>query len=293
MHPPSAVRRHAEFQPDTYRTRCRHRVYRHALPRTHDAQSVEVVPRSFSERGGTQPFSAIHVRRTASAVRDNIVLLAVAASASLAAGFGPVITAMLVLALGISPRLLYSTLKARRLRAAVNQLPDALLSVATNLRSGMSLTQALETVMVHQPAPLGQELGLTLRELRIGIPYAEALDNLHRRVPEIEVQLVIAAMKVSREIGGNLAEALERISVTLRRRLQMEGKIRSLTAQGKLQGIVMTGLPVFLGLSLYQLEPRAMRYLIEAWYGWVTIAVILTLEVVGYHFIQKIVNIDV
>ncbi len=223
----------------------------------------------------------------------NLLLLLLVFCLVLLLGGGPFLALLSATALGASPPLVYWYLRRRRLNKAVAQLPDALLSIATSLRSGLSLTQAMETMIAYQQPPLSQELGLTLRELRLGIAYGEAMDNLYRRLPEVEVQLVTAAMKVSREIGGNLAETLERISDTLRKRLQMEGKIRSLTAQGKLQGLVMTSLPVFLIFALSEMEPRAMSYLFDAWYGWTTIAVIVTLEVIGYHFIYKIVNIDV
>ena len=205
-----------------------------------------------------------------------------------------VVLALLAMAgMGLSPPLVYRWLKRQRRRQAVAQLPDALLGLSTNMRAGLSLSQALETVSAYAPAPLSQELTLMLRELRIGLPFSEAVDHLHDRIPEVEVQLVTAAMKVSREVGGNLAEALERIGDTLRKRLQMEGKIASLTAQGKLQGLVMTGLPIFLVLALMQLEPDAMRYLFHSFHGWMTILVVIALELVGYHFIHKIVNIDV
>ncbi|HET7314081.1 type II secretion system F family protein [Salinisphaera sp.] len=192
-----------------------------------------------------------------------------------------------------SPPLIYWFLRRQRRRRAVAQLPDALLAIATNMKAGLSVNQALETTVSFEHPPLGQELALTLRELRVGVPFGEALDNLYDRLPEVEVQLVVCAMKVSREIGGNLAETLERIADTLRKRLQMEGKIRSLTAQGKLQGLVMVSLPIFLVLALSQMEPAAMYYLLHAWYGWATIAVIIVMELIGYHFIHKIVSIDV
>lgn len=222
-----------------------------------------------------------------------LMLLVLVFALVLLMGGGAFLATVVTVLLGASPPLAYRLLRHLRLRTAVSQLPDALLSIATSLRSGLSLTQSLETAIAYQPAPLGQELALVLRELRLGVGYGEALDNLHGRLPEVEVQLVTASMKISREIGGNLAETLERISDTLRKRLQMEGKIRSLTAQGKLQGLVMTGLPVFLIGALTQLEPRAMQYLFDAWYGWATIAVILLLEALGYHFIRRIVSIDV
>ena len=223
----------------------------------------------------------------------NLLCLALAFCLVILFGGGAFLALLAAIALGASPPGVYWYLRRRRLHKAVAQLPDALLSIATSLRSGLSLTQAMETMLDYQQPPLGQELELMLRELRLGVAYAEAMDNLYRRLPEVEVQLVTAAMKVSREIGGNLAETLERISDTLRKRLQMEGKIKSLTAQGKLQGLVMTGLPVFLIFALAQMEPRAMAYLFDAWYGWATIAVIVVLEAIGYHFIYKIVNIDV
>lgn len=223
----------------------------------------------------------------------NLMLLMLVFFTILLMGGGPFLAGVSALATGASPPLVYWFLRRRRLDKAVSQLPDALLSIATSLRSGLNLTQALENMITYQQPPLGQELGLMLRELRLGVAYTEAVDNLHRRLPEVEVQLVTAAMKVSREIGGNLAETLERISDTLRKRLQMEGKIKSLTAQGKLQGLVMTSLPVFLIVALTQMEPQAMQFLFSAWYGWATMGVILLLEAIGYHFIYKIVNIDV
>ncbi len=223
----------------------------------------------------------------------NIVILLLSFGTTVALGGGAILALLIACALAASPRWIYATMRRRRLRAAVSQLPDALLSMSTNLQAGSSLPQALEAVIAYQQAPLSQELMLVLRELRLGVPYENVMDNLHKRLPEVDVQLMTAAMKLSREIGGNLAETLERISDTLRRRLQMEGKIRSLTAQGQLQGLVMTGLPIFLVLALNAIEPRAMHYLFTAWYGWLTIGLVVLLEATGYHFIRKIVTIDV
>jgi len=225
--------------------------------------------------------------------RANLMLLVLVFCGALLSGLGVFVALVVSGAIGASPPAVYWLLRRRRRMRAVQQLPDTLLSLSTNLRAGLSLTQALETTIAYEQPPLSQELGLVLRELRVGVAYTDAMDNLYKRVPEVEVQLVTAAMKVSREIGGSLAETLERISDTLRKRLQMEGKIRSLTAQGKLQGLVMSGLPVFLVIALAQMEPRAMHYLFHAWYGWATMAVIAAMVAVGYHFILKIVNIDV
>ena len=102
-----------------------------------------------------------------------------------------------------------------------------------------------------------------------------------------------AALRISREIGGNLGETLDTLSDTLRRKSTMEGKIDSLTAQGRMQGLVMTALPVFLGFLLYLLEPEAMSLLFTTPAGWGTLAVIIVMETLGYIFIRKVTTIDV
>ena len=105
--------------------------------------------------------------------------------------------------------------------------------------------------------------------------------------------MVTAAMKISREVGGNLSEILESVASTIRRKREMEGKIRALTAQGKLQGIVMTLLPFGLGITLYQMEPEHMSRMFNEPMGWAALGSILLLVTLGYIFIRKIVNIDV
>ena len=102
-----------------------------------------------------------------------------------------------------------------------------------------------------------------------------------------------SALRISREVGGNLGEILERLADTLRRKATMEGKIESLTAQGKMQGYVMTALPVFLGFLLYFLEPEAMAQLFTTPKGWTVLAVVFIMESLGYVFIRKVTHIDV
>ncbi|MGE6779286.1 type II secretion system F family protein [Vreelandella titanicae] len=223
----------------------------------------------------------------------NIVFLILVFVLVLLSGAGVGIALLVSAALGASPPLVYRYLRKRRRFKAVHQLPDALTAIANNMSSGLSLTQSLETTIAFERPPLSQELGLVLRELRIGVPFEETMNNLYQRLPETEVQLVTSAMTVSREIGGNLSETLLQIASTLRKRLQVEGKIRSLTAQGKLQGLVMTGLPIFLVIALNYMQPEAMSYLFTEWYGWATVGVIVVLEAIGYHIIYKIVSIDV
>jgi tight adherence protein B len=208
--------------------------------------------------------------------------------------FGNLYVALLfAFAAGISPQWILRVLHRKRIDQAIAQLPDSLMSLASGMRSGQSLQQSLETVVSFEKGVVAQEFGLFLRELRVGIGFAEALDNLYARLPRTEVQLMCAAMKIARETGSNLAETLERIASTLRSKQQMEGKIRSLTAQGRLQGLVMAALPALLTLALFKMEPQEMRYLFTTWYGWTVVTVIVAFDLMGYFFIRRLVDIDV
>jgi tight adherence protein B len=193
----------------------------------------------------------------------------------------------------ILPKLAVNWLKKRRFEKFEKQLPDALLMVSGAMRAGASLTVAMESMVKEQKPPLAQEFDLLLREQRVGVDFDTALKNMEKRLPIQDFIMVVSGMRISREVGGNLADILETLADTLRMKHQMEGKIKALTAQGKMQGLVMTCLPLFLMFILTHMEPEAMAPLYNTFVGWGTLAVIAVMEVVGYMAIQKIVSIDV
>jgi tight adherence protein B len=193
----------------------------------------------------------------------------------------------------VAPRYAVRYIARRRLLQFEQQLPDALMMITGALRAGASLPTALESVAGEGMPPVSQEFALLLRELRLGTDFALAVQNLERRVPLQDLTMVTSGMMLSREVGANLSETLESIARTIRAKLQMEGKIRSLTAQGKMQGIVMSCLPLFLIMVLRAMEPEAMEPLFSEWYGWATLAFVVIAVATGYHFISKITNIDV
>ena len=193
----------------------------------------------------------------------------------------------------LAPKLVVKHLHKKRLKAFERQLPDSLLMVSGSMRAGASLTVAMESMIKEQKPPLSQEFELMLREQRLGVDFDTALKNMEQRMPMQDFILVVAALRISREIGGNLAEILETLAETLRRKHQMEGKIDALTAQGRMQGLIMTLLPVFLLLVLAKMEPEAMAPMFNTFAGWATLGVIAVMEVIGYFAIQKIVTIDV
>jgi tight adherence protein B len=191
------------------------------------------------------------------------------------------------------PRILFAFFKYRRLRTLRMQMPDAIMLVSGGLRAGASLPGALTQMVAEMQPPISQEFELFLREQRVGVSFEDALNSFEARVPVEEVALLSSALRVSRETGGNLAETLERLAGTLREKLTIEGKIRALTAQGKLQGIVVGLLPIGLMAVLFRMEPEAMYPLFHAWYGWATVGFIAAMELVGALIIRKIVSIDV
>lgn len=193
----------------------------------------------------------------------------------------------------IFPRLYVRWLKKRRFDQFEKQLPDALLMVSGAMRAGASLTVAMESMVKEQRPPLSQEFDLLLREQRVGVDFDTALKNMEKRLPIQDFIMVVSGMRISREVGGNLADILETLADTLRMKHQMEGKIKALTAQGKMQGLVMTSLPLFLMFILTHMEPEAMAPLYDTLVGWATLSVIAVMEVIGYVAIQKIVSIDV
>lgn len=223
---------------------------------------------------------------------NSIALVAVPLLLLLATGDGIIALAAFAL-LMIGPFYLYRALRRKRLRTFERQLPDALGMISNALSAGSSLNMALEGLVKEQPAPLSQEFLLFLREQRIGVEFDIALRNMERRLPIPDFQMFGAALRISREVGGNLGETLDTLATTLRRKAEMEGKIEALTAQGKMQGYVMTALPVFLGVLLSFLEPDAMSLMFTTPAGWATIGVVVVMEALGYVFIRKVTHIDV
>lgn len=204
----------------------------------------------------------------------------------------PVTVAAAVL-VALAPRLILRHLRKRRLARMHEQLPDTLLMTASALRGGANLGQTLEGLSRDLSPPMSQELSLVVREQRLGATFEEAVAHLAERVPSQDMELVVAALRINREVGGNLADTLHRLGDTVRRRLMMEQKIKALTAQGKLQGLVMTALPVLIILALLRIEPQAAGALFHTYQGWAVLAIAVVLEFLGYLGIRKITTIEV
>ncbi len=191
------------------------------------------------------------------------------------------------------PTVIYKQMRKQRLKRFEAQMPDGLAMISGAMRAGASLNIALESLVKEQPAPLSQEFELFLKEQRLGVEFEVSIKKMEERIPIADFGMLVTALLINREVGGNLAETMETLGDTLRRKAMMEGKIESLTAQGKLQGIVMTGLPILLGVLLNFMEPEAMSKLWTTTIGWVVLTIIIVMEAMGYFMISKITSIDV
>ena len=191
------------------------------------------------------------------------------------------------------PRLWLKGLNARRHGRFDRQLPDFLLALAGALRAGAGVQAALGPLAASTPAPLGQEFGLLLRELRLGKPLETGLVALVERVPTEGAQLAASALTLAARHGGSLAEVLESAAATLEATHRLQARADALTAQGRLQAGIMSALPLVLGVALYILDPEAMRLLWLTPAGWMVLGLLAVLEVVGIYWVGRIVRIPI
>jgi tight adherence protein B len=205
----------------------------------------------------------------------------------------PILAAISLLLPIFAPKLIVNFIRKRRLEKFRYQFPDALVMISSSMRAGASLSVALENLVRESKAPLNQEFALMLRNQRLGVSFDDALLKMEERIPLQEFSLFSAGTRISREVGGNLADMLDALADTMFKTMQTEGKIKSLTSQGKMQGIVMSGLPLLMMFALNILEPVAMHPLFHSLLGWAVLALIAVMEFMGYMFIRKITDIDV
>ena len=194
---------------------------------------------------------------------------------------------------GLAPFYGIRYLRQRRIRRFEEQLVDALTQMSAAFKAGLTLPQAAENVAREASAPLGQEFGLFIKELKLGVQVEEALNNMAIRVGSEDLHLVVVSTNVARKLGGNMAEMFEIIASTIRERFRLESKIRALTAQGKLQGWVVGAMPLILGLVLNYMRPDLMGPMLDHMFGYILVAAIVIMEMMGIFIIRRIVNIDI
>jgi len=197
------------------------------------------------------------------------------------------------LVLGYAPILYLRFAIGRRQHKFTDQLPDILDLLVGSLRAGYGLSQALGTLVEQLPPPASDEFRRVTRATELGLPVQQALTDLAERVDTQEIGLVVTAINVQHDMGGNLAETLETIAETVRDRIRMKGEIRSMTSQQRLTGYILAALPIFMAVVLNLVNSEYMKPLFEPGMMRVVAVVAVVLQVMGFFVISKIVDIEV
>lgn len=202
--------------------------------------------------------------------------------------------ALMLAAVGfVVPKILLARAKKKRVAKFNGQIGDALVVMSNSLRAGFSFLQAMEMVGKEMQAPIADEFVRTLREMNLGTPTEEALNHLTKRVDSDDLDLVVTAVMIQRQVGGNLAEVLESISFTIRERIRIKGEIKTLTAQGRMSGMIIGALPVGVALFLAVFNPEYINKLFTSSVGLgITVGGVVS-QVIGMLVIRKIVDIEV
>ena len=192
---------------------------------------------------------------------------------------------------GTSP--LARWLDARRRDRFNAQLPEALATMSNALRAGFSISQAFDSVVEQGDKPMSEEFEILQRQLRIGMSLEDALESMSNRVGSEDLTLVTTAILISRKTGGNVTEIFDKISETIRGRMRIERRVKTLTAQGRLQGVVVSLMPIFLGFVMTLIRPGLMLPFLCSAVGVLSIVVTCALVTLGWLMIRKIIKIDV
>lgn len=180
-----------------------------------------------------------------------------------------------------------------RFKKFAKQLPDALELIGRALRSGHSLASGLHVVVQEMPAPIASEFSIAFEEQNLGIPLEQALKNMLRRMPNMDLKFFVTAVAIQRQAGGDMAEILDKISYIIRERFKIMGQVQALTGEGRISGVVLMALPIALFFAVYYLNPNYVMLLFTEELGRKMIALAAVLQVLGAVTIKKIVNIKI
>ncbi|NNF11757.1 MAG: type II secretion system F family protein [Gemmatimonadetes bacterium] len=181
--------------------------------------------------------------------------------------------------------------KARRILRLESLLPEAIDLMARAVRAGHPLSEGLRMASEEATEPLASEFRITFEEQKFGLPFEEALMGLGDRVEVVDVRILITAILVQREVGGNLSEILEQIAETMRERFSLKRQVRVYTAQGRMSGYTLAALPIIVGLAISLINPPYMRTLFIDQIGQALLVCAAVLQGIGFLWIRRIVDV--
>lgn len=181
----------------------------------------------------------------------------------------------------------------KRSSQVVAQMVDGLTIMSNGIKAGLSVPQTMERVVENLKGPLPQEFKLILNKTSLGMPLEEALAEFGDRIDRQDVQMLVTSVNILKETGGNLGETFETIVITIRDRQKIEKKIEAMTAQGLMQGRIMTMIPFILLGVLYMIDPAYVAPLFNSFIGWIAFSIVIFLVTIGGVMMRKLVTIDV
>lgn len=206
---------------------------------------------------------------------------------------GFILGSAVTVALWSVPKIVMTALWEKRCNLLVDQMVDGMTIMANGMKAGRSVRQAMKSVEDNIKGPLAQEFGLVLYKLSLGKSEEEALNEFGDRIPRQDVQMFVTAVNILNKTGGDLIETFQTITTTVRERQKIEKKIQALTAQGRMQSIILTLVPILL-LGLFTvIQPEYVKPLFTTPLGWVALAAMITLQIIGLVVMKKIVTIKV
>ena len=191
------------------------------------------------------------------------------------------------------PKVYLNFLRKQRMRKFNEQLEDALLSMSSSLKAGFSINQALEVIAQENRRPISFEFNLLIQELRLGVTLDEALEIMTRRLDCPDFELVAVSILTARQTGGELTATLERLAGVIRERVRITARIRALTAQGRMQAVIIALMPFGLLLAMINIVPDMMNAFFSTVAGVLCLLSVIVLDVLGFLTIRKITNIDI
>lgn len=192
-----------------------------------------------------------------------------------------------------APKYVVKYLYEKRCSLFTNQMVDAMTILSNGVRAGLSVTQSMDRVVKNLPNPISQEFRLVLSQNQLGQTIEDALTELGERIPRPDVQMFVTSVNILKETGGNMAETFQTITFTIRERQKVEKKIEALTAQGVMQGIIISCVPVIIGVTLFAVDPNYIIPLFTTAGGIAALFAVAILELIGALMIKKIITIKV
>jgi len=261
-------------------------------------QLLAWVSRVFETRGAAKKFEKDLIRAGIPLKGEEFLTL------NILAGFGSgavmflvdqdVLKAIPFVVLGLLlPRILLNARIKKRVKRLENQIGDALTVMANSMRAGFSFLQAMEMISKEMPDPIAGEFKKTLREISLGTPTQKAMLVMSERIGSEDLDLVITAILIQRQVGGNLAEVLDKISETIRERLRIKAEIKTLTAQGRISGVIIGSMPSVLGLILFVINADYIMTLFKNDIGIVLVVAGIISQITGFILIRKVIQVEV